>query len=107
MATGSILGTGLGRKGADVRWRVAGRMATAWLVTLPIAAVVGAVAFAIAHWIGGTAGVIAVFVLLLAGATTMYGLSRKTRVHPGNVNDDWSGSSVTPPADPQPANASA
>jgi phosphate/sulfate permease len=27
VATGSIIGTGLGKKGADVRWTVAGRMA--------------------------------------------------------------------------------
>ena len=29
VATGSILGTGIGKKGAEVRWGVAGRMATA------------------------------------------------------------------------------
>ena len=34
VATGSILGTGVGKRGAEVRWGVAGRMATAWLVTL-------------------------------------------------------------------------
>ena len=37
VATGSIIGTGLGKKGAEVRWNVAGRMATAWLFTLPSA----------------------------------------------------------------------
>jgi PiT family inorganic phosphate transporter len=36
VATGSIIGTGLGKKGADVRWNVAGRMATAWLFTLMV-----------------------------------------------------------------------
>ncbi len=76
-------------------------MAIAWLVTLPIAALVGAAAFAVAHWIGGTAGVIAVFFVLLAGAATMFGLSRKTRVHPGNVIDDWDGQSA--PSTSQPA----
>ena len=35
VATGSIIGTGLGKKGAEVRWNVAGRMATAWVFTLP------------------------------------------------------------------------
>jgi inorganic phosphate transporter, PiT family len=35
VATGSIIGTGVGKKGADVRWGVAGRMASAWLLTLP------------------------------------------------------------------------
>ena len=56
VATGSIIGTGLGKKGADVRWNVAGRMATAWLFTLPCAAVVGAGAEGLTHAIGGTAG---------------------------------------------------
>ena len=37
VATGSIIGSGLGKKGGEVRWNVAGRMATAWLFTLPAA----------------------------------------------------------------------
>ena len=35
VATGSIIGTGLGKRGAEVRWGVAGRMGSAWLLTLP------------------------------------------------------------------------
>ena len=35
-------GTGVGKKGAAVRWGVAGRMVVAWVITLPAAAVVGA-----------------------------------------------------------------
>ena len=42
VATGSILGSGVGRPGAQVRWGVAGRMVIAWVITLPAAAVVGA-----------------------------------------------------------------
>ena len=45
VATGSIIGTGLGKKGAEVRWNVAGRMATAWVFTLPSAGLVGAGAY--------------------------------------------------------------
>ena len=37
VATGSILGSGVGKPGAEVRWAVAGRMAVAWLITLPAA----------------------------------------------------------------------
>ena len=37
VATGSILGSGVGKPGAEVRWAVAGRMAVAWLLTLPAA----------------------------------------------------------------------
>ncbi len=37
VATGSILGCGLGKRGAEVRWNLAGRMAAAWVITLPSA----------------------------------------------------------------------
>jgi PiT family inorganic phosphate transporter len=103
VATGSIIGTGLGKKGATVRWGVAGRMATAWIFTLPSAAIVGAAAEAIAHGIGGTTGVIVDLVLLLAVVATIYLRSRKGKVDPSNVNDEWTGSAT--PA--QPATAAA
>ena len=66
VATGSIIGTGLGKRGAEVRWNVAGRMATAWVFTLPRPALVGAGAYALAHGIGGTAGVVIDLVILVA-----------------------------------------
>ena len=44
VATGSIFGAGAGRRLASVQWGVAGQMAVAWLLTLPAAAAVGAVA---------------------------------------------------------------
>jgi inorganic phosphate transporter, PiT family len=103
VATGSIIGTGLGKKGAEVRWNVAGRMATAWLFTLPAAGLVGAGAYALAHVIGGNAGVIVDLVLLLAVAAAIYLRSRVTKVDHNNVNDEWTGS-VTP-AEPVPAAA--
>jgi PiT family inorganic phosphate transporter len=106
VATGSIIGTGLGKKGAEVRWSVAGRMATAWLFTLPSAALVGAGAYALAHVIGGNAGVIVDLILLLAVVAAIYLKSRQTRVGHDNVNSDWTGS-VAPatPSEPEPAAA--
>jgi inorganic phosphate transporter, PiT family len=94
VATGSILGTGVGKKGAQVRWGVAGRMATAWLFTLPAAGLVGAGAYGLAHVIGGTAGVVVVLVLLLAVAGGIYQRSRGTAVSHDNVNAEWTGSVV-------------
>ncbi len=44
VSTGSILGSGVGREGAEVRWSVARRMVFAWLLTLPGAALVGGLA---------------------------------------------------------------
>jgi PiT family inorganic phosphate transporter len=104
VATGSIIGTGLGKKGAEVRWGVAGRMATAWVFTLPSAAVVGAAAFALAHAIGGTPGVIVDLVILLAVVGVIYWRSRGSKVDHNNVNDEWTGSAA-PTEQPEPAAA--
>ncbi len=100
VATGSIIGTGLGKKGAEVRWNVAGRMATAWIFTLPSAGLVGAGAYALAHVIGGSTGVIVDLVILVAIATGIYLRSRGSKVDPNNVNDEWTGT-VAP--EPEPA----
>jgi inorganic phosphate transporter, PiT family len=103
VATGSIIGTGLGKKGAEVRWNVAGRMATAWIFTLPSAALVGAGAEALAKGIGGTLGVIVDLIILLAVVAVIYIRSRGSKVDHNNVNDEWSGGVA--PAEPQPAAA--
>jgi len=102
VATGSILGTGVGKPGAQVRWRVAGRMVAAWLITLPAAAVVGAVMWWIGDLFGGVFGAIVVFVILLALAGYMYLRSRREPVDHNNVNDEWE--ELTPP-DRVPAGA--
>jgi PiT family inorganic phosphate transporter len=104
VATGSILGTGLGRKDAKVRWPVVGRMTMAWLVTLPTAAAVGAVSYAIAAGIGGLGGAITVFAILAVGGGAIYHRSRGTAVHAGNVNAEWAGA-IVPDEDDQPAAA--
>jgi PiT family inorganic phosphate transporter len=103
VATGSIIGTGLGKRGAEVRWNVAGRMATAWVFTLPSAALVGAGAYALAHAIGGTTGVIIDLLILLAIVAVVYWRSRANKVDHNNVNDEWTGSVA--PSEPEPATA--
>jgi PiT family inorganic phosphate transporter len=103
VATGSIIGSGLGKKGADVRWNVAGRMATAWVFTLPSAALVGAGAYFLAHAIGGTTGVIIDLLILLAIAGFIYWRSRSSKVDHNNVNEEWTGSVA--PSEPEHAAA--
>jgi inorganic phosphate transporter, PiT family len=100
VATGSILGTGLGKKGAEVRWKVAGRMVTAWLLTLPSAGLVGAASYAVANGIGGDAGVLVMLAVLLAVCALIFLRSRGAAVNSHNVNDDWTGS-VAPIERPQ------
>ncbi|GAB4589336.1 inorganic phosphate transporter [Nocardia sp. IFM 10818] len=94
--TGSILGSGLGRPGAEVRWGVLGRMVVAWVLTLPLAGVVGAICWAILHGIGDTAGTLVVFALLIGMAALIWMRSRRKPVNSSNVNDDWQGA---PPVD--------
>jgi inorganic phosphate transporter, PiT family len=103
VATGSIIGTGLGKKGAEVRWTVAGRMATAWLFTLPAAGVAGALAYWLAHGIGGSLGVIILLAILAGLSGAIYLRSRATKVDHNNVNDQWTGGVA--PSEPEPAAA--
>ncbi|GII61906.1 putative low-affinity inorganic phosphate transporter [Sphaerisporangium krabiense] len=91
VCTGSVIGSGLGKRLAEVRWSVATRMVTAWLLTLPAAALVGALAWGGANLIGGAAGVTVVFAVTLILSGALYLASRRAPVHAGNVNDDWAG----------------
>jgi PiT family inorganic phosphate transporter len=103
VATGSILGCGFARTGADVRWSVAGRMATAWIFTLPMAGLVGAGGYEVAHEIGGNLGAVVLFAVLVILGAGIWVASRKTAVNSRNVNAEWTGS-VGIPSD-APANA--
>lgn len=103
VATGSILGSGVGKPGATVRWGVAGRMVAAWLTTIPAAALVGALTYFIAHLIGGVAGAITVFVILVAAAAYLYHRSQLQKVDASNVNDNWEGLPDEESADSQVA----
>jgi inorganic phosphate transporter, PiT family len=86
VATGSIFGAGAGRRLASVQWGVAGQMAIAWIVTLPAAAVVGAVA-AWAVNDGGTLGTVVVAVVGVGVAAGIYVASRRRPVNADNVHD--------------------
>jgi len=79
VASGSVIGSGLGRPGAVVRWRLAGRMALGWLFTLPAAAVVGAIAALIAQL--GLTGLIIDAVLGTAGVLAIFLYSRRSKSH--------------------------
>ncbi|WP_227981480.1 inorganic phosphate transporter [Nocardia spumae] len=102
-ATGSILGTGLGKPGGEVRWGVLGRMSVAWLFTLPLAGLVGALCWWIADLIGGLGGVLADVAVLIALSGYMYLRSRRNPVDTTNVNDDWDGGPAPPSQRPAPA----
>ncbi|MEW2302496.1 inorganic phosphate transporter [Streptomyces sp. NPDC006655] len=83
VVSGSVMGAGLGRKGGTVRWSTATRMVVAWVLTLPAAALVGALAESVTDL--GDGGTAAVAVFLVAASAAIWKLSRREVVDSGNV----------------------
>ncbi|UXY26770.1 inorganic phosphate transporter [Streptomyces sp. HUAS TT20] len=83
--SGSVMGAGVGRKGGVVRWSTATRMMVAWALTLPAAALVGALAESVTDL--GNWGTAVVAVFLVASSATIWKLSRRQVVDHSNVND--------------------
>ena len=101
VATGSILGSGLTGPKGEVRWGVAGRMALAWITTLPVAAFVAFCTWWVGHWaaeLGGDLlwGGVALALIILLGGGYMFWQASQKPVHKDNVNDDWDGDSKSP-----------
>ena len=87
VVTGSVVGAGVGRRMATIRWGTAGRLVIAWVITLPAAGVVGALAWQGANAIGGATGVAVVFALALITAGLIFRLARRDPINAGNVNN--------------------
>ncbi|MFF9276521.1 inorganic phosphate transporter [Streptomyces griseosporeus] len=83
--SGSVMGAGLGRKGGVVRWSTATRMFVAWGLTLPAAALVGALAEYVTGF--GDWGTAAVAVFLIASSAAIWKVSRREVVDHSNVNE--------------------
>ncbi len=49
--TGAIIGVGAARRVSAVRWGIAGSILIAWLITLPSAALIGALFYALVAWL--------------------------------------------------------
>jgi PiT family inorganic phosphate transporter len=85
VASGSVIGSGLGKNRRAVRWRVAGRIAIGWLVTLPSAGLMAAGAELIARI--PTWGIIIDAAIGAAVILVIFLRSRRNRVSSGNVTD--------------------
>lgn len=85
VCSGSIIGTGLGKRGNKVNWGVAGRMVIAWLVTFPASGLVGAAACALART--GMGGTVAVAIIGLGAALVIFRLSKRNPINSANVNE--------------------
>jgi PiT family inorganic phosphate transporter len=83
VASGSVIGSGMGRRGSKVRWGTAGRIGVGWLLTLPSAGIVGALAAFVA-----TFGVVGIVIDTIVGGAVIGGIflwSRRSEVDASNV----------------------
>jgi PiT family inorganic phosphate transporter len=82
VASGSVIGSGMGRRGTTVRWNMVGRIALGWLFTLPAAGIVGALTALLVK-----TGVVGVVIAAVAGtAAVLFMFFRSRKSHVGHHN---------------------
>jgi PiT family inorganic phosphate transporter len=86
VTSGAVVGAGLGKRLASVHWGIVGRIAVAWILTLPAAAVVGGLAAWAAS--SSTAGLVIVIVLAIVAGLAFVFLARRKPVSRTNVTAD-------------------
>ena len=91
VASGSVIGSGLGRKGGAVRWSKAGQIVVGWLFTLPAAGIVGALSAFLVK--AGPVGFIADAVITLAAIIAIFQISKRNKVAHHNVVSEIEGAS--------------
>jgi PiT family inorganic phosphate transporter len=83
VVSGAVAGSGVGRPGAAVNWRVVGNIVVGWLFTLPAAAAVAALVYGVIDLLGGNeAGVIVVCVAMVTGAALLWRANRAKPIEP-------------------------
>ena len=82
VVSGGVLGSGLGKKLASVHWGVVGQMATAWVLTIPAAGVMGGVAWEVSRIFGksSAAGSVVIGILAALVATLIFQLAQRNRI---------------------------
>lgn len=103
VASGSVIGSGLGRRGSTVRWGTVGRIVVGWVLTLPAAGAVGAAAALVVVWLGGW-GVAIDAVIAVVIVLALFRRSRRTEVTAANAMSEVadSGAAVEVPDEPPP-----
>ncbi|MEY4741470.1 MAG: hypothetical protein RL672_220 [Actinomycetota bacterium] len=91
VASGSVIGSGLGRKGGAVRWSKAGQIVVGWLFTLPAAGIVGALSAYLVQL--GTFGFIADAVITIAAIVAIFQISKRNKVAHHNLTSEIEGAS--------------
>lgn len=103
VASGSVIGSGLGRRGSQVRWRTAGRIMIGWILTLPAAGTVGALAALLVVWLP-VWGVIIDAIIAVAIILFLFLRSRRDEVTAANAMSEVadSGKAVKVKRNPPP-----
>jgi PiT family inorganic phosphate transporter len=91
VASGAIMGSGMGRRGGQVRWSKAGQIVIAWFLTLPAAGIVGALSALLV--MQGTAGFFLDLIITLAVVVTIFQVSRRNKIGAHNVISEVEGAS--------------
>ncbi len=86
VASGSVIGSGLGRKGGQVRWSKAGQIVLGWVFTLPAAALVGAVSAGIT--LLGDLGLIFDAIVTAAVVFAIFQIARRNAVTHKHLNSE-------------------
>jgi PiT family inorganic phosphate transporter len=88
VVSGGVMGAGLGKKLASVHWGVAGQMATAWLLTIPAAGLIGAGAWELTNLFGAHGGAASVVVAMVAAALAagVFVLAQRNKITPDQLD---------------------
>jgi inorganic phosphate transporter, PiT family len=86
VVSGGVMGAGIGKKLASVHWGVAGQMASAWLITIPAAGLIGAGAWEITNLIGGAASSVVIALIAAGLAAFVFTLAQRNKVTPQDLD---------------------
>ncbi len=98
VVSGAVAGSGVGRPGAVVDWRVARRIVAGWLLTLPSAAAVSAVVYAVIALLGGAPGAVVVCVAMAIAALLLWRANRAQPVEPEETIATYASTNTIPVA---------
>ncbi len=91
VASGSVIGAGLGRKGGAVKWSKASQVVVGWLLTLPAAGLVGALSAYLTML--GPIGFLADAAVTIALIVAIFQVSNRNKVGHHNVLSEVEGAS--------------
>jgi PiT family inorganic phosphate transporter len=83
--SGAVMGAGAAKRVSAVRWGVAGNMVGAWILTLPAAGAMGALAYAVARVFGANNAAGPIVVLAVVAGVLGLAFGKRVRGTPANV----------------------